>query len=107
MITQIFLILFSAIVTSALTLTAGWYAYQHYLKERLMTDLDDRAEALGELLRERVREGVREGIHDGFAGLPSDLMGKATRGVTKTGMDIFEDSMKMWFGPPKSDKTRK
>lgn len=105
--TQIFLVFFSAAVTSALTLVAAWYLYQHYLKDRLMADLDDRAEALGEILRERVREGVREGIHEGFAGLPSDLMGKATRGVTKTGMDIFEDSMKMWFGVPKSDKTRK
>lgn len=102
--THFALILLSAVITSALTLTAAWYVYEKHLKERLLRQLEEKTETLGLELKERVREGVREGIQEGFTGLPSDIVGKATKSVTKTGLGVFEDSMNLWFGPSKKRK---
>ncbi len=104
MITQLALIILTAAITSALTLSGAWYVYDNHLKERLLEQFAEKSEALGLELKERVREGVREGIHDGFTRLPTDIVGKATRSATKTGLDVFENSMNLWFGANKDRK---
>ena len=102
MITQFFLIIFTAMVTSALTLVAAWCLYQYHLKTRLEIAIDEKAEELGERLKDQVREGVQEGIRDGVSDLPTDLVGKATKGVAKIGIDMIEDGMRPWFRSSKS-----
>lgn len=102
MISQLFLIIVSAAVTSVLTLSLAWYLYQNHLKDRLLEQIEEKSEELGVELQDRVREGVREGIREGFSDLPTDLVGKATKRVTKTGMDVLEDSMNLWLGSSRS-----
>lgn len=104
MITQLALIILTALVTSALTLLAAWYVYEHHFKDRLLENIREQSDELGLKLKQRVREGVREGIQEGLSGLPSDFVGKATKNVTKAGLGVFEDSMNLWLRPSKKHK---
>ncbi len=98
MLAQALVILLTSVLTSVLTLTGAWFAFDRYLKASMWEAVDSKAEELGLVLKQRVREGVREGMGDGI----SDLREKATRTATRGGLDIFEESLKQWFGGGRS-----
>jgi len=101
MLTQVFVIVLTSLLTSALTLAGAWFVFDRYLKAQLWQEVDTKGEELGLLLKERVSEGVREGMSNGLA----DLREKATRTATRGGFDVLEESLNLWFrgGRPKDD----
>jgi hypothetical protein len=104
MVFDIVLVLVTALITSAATITAAWFLYQRYVKQMLIDWVDTKAEILGEQLKERVREGVRVGIKDGVSEVGSDVVKKTKEGAAKSGLGMFEDSMSVWFGAGKKKK---
>ncbi len=101
MVAYVLSIVVTAIATSALTLYGAWLAFDRVFKARLDAEIDARAEAFGEALREHVSEGVRAGVSNSIG----DLRRKASLGsAARTGLDLFEDSINFWFGPPKRKK---
>ena len=97
------LILVTATITSALTIAAGWFLYQRYVKQMLIDWIDTKAKELGEQVRERVRDGVQEGIKSGVSDVGSEVVKKASEGAKKTGFGMIEESMNVWFRAGKKD----
>jgi hypothetical protein len=99
MLTQAFVILLTSLLTSVVTLTTAWFVFDRYLKSRMWTEVDAKADELGLLLKQRVSEGVREGMGNGLA----DLREKATKTATRGGIDMLEESLNFWLrgGRPK------
>lgn len=91
------LVFVTAAITSGLTIAAGWFLYQRYVKQMLIDWIDRKAKELGEQVTERVREGVQQGIKGGVSDVGSEVVKKASEGAKKTGFGMIEESMNVWF----------
>ena len=91
------LIFITAAITSALTIAATWFLYHRYVKQMLVSWIDNKAQKLGEQLKERVREGVHTGIKNGLSEVGADVVKKTKEGAAKSGFGMFEESMNTWF----------
>lgn len=100
MLLPLFWVVLTALLTTASTLAGAWWVFDRYLKPRYWSEIDAKSEELGRLLRAQVREGVREGISTGLAELPN----KAARKATQAPIDLFEESLNLWFGERKPKK---
>lgn len=94
---NIALVLVTAVITSALTLAAAWFLYQRYVKQMLVSWIDNKAGELGDQLKQRVREGVQSGIRDGLSDVGDTVVQKTKEGAAKSGFGLIEESMNVWF----------
>ena len=94
---QVLTIVLTSVLTSLLTLAGAWFALDRYLKVSFWPEFDLKADEAAAHFKEQVSEGVSEGITNGLTGLPT----KATETATRTGLDMLEESLGMWFKPRK------
>ena len=100
MLMQLFWVVLTSLLTTALTLVAAWYVFDRVLMPRYRSEIDAKADEIGRNFREHVREGVREGIGDVLV----DLRDKAARKATQGPMEFFEESLNLWLGDRKPRK---
>ncbi len=97
MTTDIVLVIFTAVITTVLTLAAAWFLYRRYLERMIVTWIDEKADELGRQLEGRVREGVRKGIKDGVSDVGDNVVRRTAESAAKTGFGMIEDGMNLWF----------
>ncbi len=100
MLMQLFWIVLTSLLTTALTLVGAWYAFDRFLKPRYWAEIDAMANETGQKFKAQVSDGVREGIANGL----NDLRDKAARKATQTPMEFFEDGLNLWLGDRKPRK---
>ncbi len=108
--TQALLILASALLSSLMTLALGFYLFDRHYKQRLLAEIDERADAYqerfegvleeeGEKLGENIETRVRQGVLDAFASLPStEVIQETTQSVVQTGVDLMEAGFSTFLG---------
>ena len=94
MLMQLFWTVLTSLLTTALTLVAAWFVFDRYLKPRYWSEIDAKADEIGQEFKAHVRDGVREGIAD----VLGDLRDKAAQKATQSPMEFFEDSLNLWLG---------
>ena len=98
MASEIALIIVTAVMSSALTIVGAWLLYHRFVKPRLIAWIDTKAVEMGGQLQEQVRDGVRAGFQDGMTDVRNHIVKTATEHASKSGLGLFEETMKTWFG---------
>ena len=110
MLTYAVMILASASLSSLLTLGLGFYYFDRRYKERLLTEIDARADAYRrsfqavlddevERVGQTIETRVRQGVLDAVASLPSsEVLQGTTQSVVQTGVDLVEAGLSTFLG---------
>jgi hypothetical protein len=100
MLMQLFWVVLTSLLTTALTLVVAWFVFDRFLKARYWSEIDAQAQEIGQEFKAQVSEGVREGIANGL----TDLRDKAARKATQTPIDLLEESLNLWLGGRRPEK---
>lgn len=108
MLADLLLALFTAVLSSALTLGVAWWLWERRLRRRLETRLEARLAGVREELGETIRQRVRQGILDGVAAIPS---AEVIRGTQKSLADAAAELVRggvssLLGGPRPADRRR-
>ena len=107
---QALIILASAVLASCLTLALGFYFFDRHYKQRLMDEIDARADAHRERFKQvlddevehvgqTIETRVRQGVLDAVASLPSsEVVQGTTQNVVQTGVDLVEAGLSTFLG---------
>jgi len=99
MLTDILLVVVTALLSSACTLGAAWWLWERRLRSRLDHRIAELRGEVNEELGETIRRQVRQGILDGVAAIPSgELLRNTQRGLTDTAAELVRGGLSSILG---------
>ncbi|MCG8316805.1 MAG: hypothetical protein MI976_26615 [Pseudomonadales bacterium] len=106
MLSQILVILLTALLSSLLTLGIAYFVIRKLIDDKADDTIKEITTRFKEDIGPELEQRVAQGVRNGFASLPSrEVIRDTTRNMAKTGVDIVGDTLKPFLKPKGSYKS--